>query len=1468
MKNLAKSILNYYSTYNETRFRFDTRINFAWSNDDKTLDIPFFPEVAQNLLNEIKDGKRINLSIHPEEHSISLDRRAFIDEVSREAKGLFSRLPETCDPANQETNNALRQFNLDLRSKVQAIQYNMQAQKIAELQNLHGTSYQPKTSFNPSINEQLIYDSIQREINVTTDIEHFKEAVLQIIKNSEYTLVLFDLFAQLRDLDRKIGLDRVYLFAHQISNEAGSYPLYFVELSIDNQFASITLIQTQKIIYLNTPAINANKPQDVLTLPRAEEMSNALATIRQLNGFLNTIYHGPQDFLMQDKFPSLILPNYPEISSRVGFQIVKQDSNNLLDYSELLALSDSSVGQKFLNLIDQYINSNVPSTQKETEQQYRDKYPPRDVWNIVDDNPFPLNKSQKKILLAAQNEKNRIIVVEGPPGTGKSHTISALVYMASGLGKSVLITSHKKQALDVIEGYLTAKFRSLNQTGKPAIIRMDKASDGIANPPAQTLANPAFNGAANRVQRIDIAATELKLQETLQKIKEQNQVYWQQFNSALDSNDLISEYLDLERNLQLPESEILICNFTEQDASDLLGFFNQLQEIDFPLSYQHMYEYFQKRERYEAYRKALEHLNKDKTIPTTAAPESVDLSSLESFSQIVRALAISIKSDFSVFQDDLKPIKLRWGDKYLPRADELESLSALLNDIEKHSGLLAGKESKKKREEAEHALEQDHPEFCDQVFKLRKVKEARKYLDEIKKKLAQNSSDSQFTDAYLLAEHKRVSFESIKSNLQQLGHIDHAELIQTIADQTGKKKDDLTLQDLVTGVDLLGSQNETGLANSLIEELAAMLETDVSALPLINTRLKRAHEVVSKIQDTDWDWFDKLYDTYPAWLEHLGIGLHDLSNWKQIPAEMFEKMLRLIQLQNELAALSGASKPAQQDIQEFYRLVHQRYEYQNDERYSDLMNFTGDISRMQTSILTKKRLSSEQTSVMNQHLTCVIAQPSLITDYFPMEEDIFDYLIIDEASQVSIADSLSLILRAKQVIIFGDELQYGAVSAVNVAEHYASAYFKEIIRSYSKDQNFHVSDEDTDRLSREVSKASVDEDEEETSRIFLPSAGNIEWLKTFSIRTSTLAFCRAMANYSSALDVHFRSFQEIISYSAQFFYKQNSIDLIINRIRTKPIKQVLRFIRVETKTHSASNVNLDEIEVIMDELKQLHEQNFKGTVGVICSFKEQQARMEKEFRNKNYITHLKADNNLKVWFVGDVQGEERDLIFYSFVQDDKYKTADLRTIYPVVGGTADNIRKLKMQRLNVGFSRAKDTMVFVHSMPLEKYNDTTLGAALQHYHEQLENTRDNYIEDEGIFESEAEKELYRLITQTEFYQKHKDKIKLVAQFEIGKYLEDQYQRYIPKYRVDFLLTLSQGGRERSLILEYDGFEYHFDPNSPHDPQYLEYDLARQLELESYGYKFLRINKFNLLPSDPAQTKISTLNKYLQQALEE
>ena len=111
-----------------------------------------------------------------------------------------------------------------------------------------------------------------------------------------------------------------------------------------------------------------------------------------------------------------------------------------------------------------------------------------------------------------------------------------------------------------------------------------------------------------------------------------------------------------------------------------------------------------------------------------------------------------------------------------------------------------------------------------------------------------------------------------------------------------------------------------------------------------------------------------------------------------------------------------------------------------------------------------------------------------------------------------------------------------------------------------------------------------------------------------------------------------------------------------------------------------------------------------------------------------------------------------------------------------------------MQRLNVGFSRAKDIMVFVHSMPIGDYSDTRLGDALRHYQNVLQAAHDHYIEDESIFDSPAEKELYSNIIQTEFFHKNRDKLRLIAQFEIGNYIREEYHRNIPSYRVDFLLT--------------------------------------------------------------------------------
>ena len=133
--------------------------------------------------------------------------------------------------------------------------------------------------------------------------------------------------------------------------------------------------------------------------------------------------------------------------------------------------------------------------------------------------------------------------------------------------------------------------------------------------------------------------------------------------------------------------------------------------------------------------------------------------------------------------------------------------------------------------------------------------------------------------------------------------------------------------------------------------------------------------------------------------------------------------------------------------------------------------------------------------------------------------------------------------------------------------------------------------------------------------------------------------------------------------------------------------------------------------------------------------------MEQALNEKLNMPELKKNHDLAVWFVGDVQGEERDIVYYSLVEDSKSGNAELRNIYPVIDGTADNIRSLKMQRLNVGFSRAKDTMIFAHSMPVNKYGKTRLGDAVRHYDKLLNEGKQNdfFVEDPSIFESPAEK---------------------------------------------------------------------------------------------------------------------------------
>jgi hypothetical protein len=850
---------------------------------------------------------------------------------------------------------------------------------------------------------------------------------------------------------------------------------------------------------------------------------------------------------------------------------------------------------------------------------------------------------------------------------------------------------------------------------------------------------------------------------------------------------------------------------------------------------------------------------------------------LDVFGDILSRLAACLATDTQIGRIALDGIQLVPPYDLVPRLVPsykdllgLKKRAARLADLEGKlfARLLKGKEISRAKQE----LERDYPEALRRIDQ----KGSQAFLEEIEKTATYVNttfgSHPELTKDYILGGFRDCSPESLSLDLTKLGGLELSPLASVIADLLGKSLQNSTVGQLMTAVEQLKAIARYHKLRGEIRVFVDLVNSGAHDLPSLYTMLKEAEQFIAKLDEQDLSALSTLFEFYPPFLRGLNVDRGDLATLAQLvePQERSVHVFRYLQLHSGLSCVPVVSPPGHGLLEDYFSKTQKLVENTADQRFSDLVNYAADVQRIQTAIAAGRRISPQQARVLLTHLSCIISEPGLISQYFPMEADMIDLLIIDEASQVSIAESISLMLRAKQTIVFGDELQYGAVSAVNVSERYSAQYFKDILRDYTIDRNQTISDEEKERIAQEASRE-VTEEEQESSRLVPVTPGTREWLKTFSIRTSTLAFAKALRNYSESLNVHFRSFPEIISYSNEYFYKESQIELIPNRIRTKPIKDVLRFIKVETKGLSGRRVNLDEIEAIKRDIEEVIAGGYKGTIGVICSFRDQVSRMEEIFRKEMRIyPDLIRNQRFTIWFVGDVQGEERDIIYYSFVEDKKLDNGSLRDIYPVIGGAADNIRRLKMQRLNVGFSRAKDIMVFVHSMPLTDYSDTRLGDALLYYDKLLNSARDHYVADESVFGSPAEKELYSLILQTDFFEKNRDTLRLIAQFEIGKYIREDYHRNIPKYRVDFLLTKSQGGKEKSLVIEYDGVEFHTrnpDIVTQHnfDQEYLEYDVERQLELESYGYSFLRINKFSLLPRREGETPANVLSGMLERA---
>ena len=594
----------------------------------------------------------------------------------------------------------------------------------------------------------------------------------------------------------------------------------------------------------------------------------------------------------------------------------------------------------------------------------------------------------------------------------------------------------------------------------------------------------------------------------------------------------------------------------------------------------------------------------------------------------------------------------------------------------------------------------------------------------------------------------------------------------------------------------------------------------------------------------DFDYLSDILEKYPKTVKKIGIKSENSStidNNKVIslPEIEFDKQVRYLNLKQKISKdfskipeLNYASRMKQVED-----LVTTQVTYLLDGRFIKFYERNrSDAETLRKIIKDKKRFPKDMFTKLKNAFPCIIAGIRDYAEYIPLEAGIFDLVIIDEASQVSIAQAFPALLRAKKVLILGDKKQFSNIKAAQARSDTNREYL------HALDTNFRTN------VSTEVAK--------------------LVRLEKFNVKTSVLDFFGFINNYTIQLLKYFRGYKEIISFSNKYFYQES---LQVMKIRGKSIDDVLKFSYVEAveSDEPYPNTNKKEVDFIASELKKLEEEDRNTSVGIITPHTNQQKLLVEVLSKMPEWDYFQKKLQLKIMTFDTCQGEERDIIYYSMVaspHSDRLWGVFIKDLSKV---DIEEDGQIKVQRLNVGLSRAKERMHFVLSKPLTDYNGS-IGEALRHYQHVLEEAKKERDVAKVDGKSKMEPEVMNWFYQTKFWKKHKDNIEFIPQFEIGKYLKqlDRTCTYThPEYKVDFLLVYTdEQHREHKIIIEYDGFREHFqDIDEVNEFNYESYysldDVYRQKVLEGYGYKFLRINKFN-----SGEKPIETLDKRIGRLL--
>ena len=413
---------------------------------------------------------------------------------------------------------------------------------------------------------------------------------------------------------------------------------------------------------------------------------------------------------------------------------------------------------------------------------------------------------------------------------------------------------------------------------------------------------------------------------------------------------------------------------------------------------------------------------------------------------------------------------------------------------------------------------------------------------------------------------------------------------------------------------------------------------------------------------------------------------------------------------------------------------------------------------------------------------------------------VYDYLIVDEASQVDLATGALALSCAKKTVIVGDLKQLP-----NVVNNEQKEITDRIFEQYGLAEAYRYSDHSL--LSSFVS--------------LFPNVPRV------------------------LLKEHYRCHPEIIGFCNQRFYNNELIVL------TKPRsdRQPLMVYRTAPGNHARNRVNQRQIDVITNEVFPNQELNASdNSVGIVTPYRNQAEELQRIFAG----TAVKADTADKF------QGQERSVMIFSTVDNEIGEFAsDPNRLNVAVSRAVDQFIVVTDGNDNDTTSPIHDLIGYIQYHNHEVINSEIHSVFDYLYHNYADAREDAMRKYGRVSEVDSENLMYAVIRDV-LSKSDYSKYDVVMHIPLRMILSDLTRLNTRELsfatnhltHVDFLI-FSRLTHQPILVVEVDGFAYH------NNEKQRERDQVKNAILEKYHIPILRLSTIG---SGEKQKLLSSLGK--------